>query len=109
MAFPTKITFFQLNDQYLELDGLADGITGAFVNGATVTASLYDPTGAAVSTFTGIPLNYVAASSGVYRGQVPNTFDPLALGGGYVLKIDAVNGAVKAHIEVSTIVAIRKS
>lgn len=115
MAFPTKITFFLINDQYLWLQGLSEnqinsaGVTVTPVNSAAVTATLYDPSGAVVPNFDAIPLSYIAGSSGDYVGQVPNTFDPTVLGSGYKLFVDAVFSTLKLHLEVKSAVAVRAS
>jgi hypothetical protein len=109
MAIPTKFTFYQLNDQFLEIDGLADGITGAFINTAVVTATLKDVDGVSVTGFTNITLSFVALSSGKYRGQIQDTFNPTAQGG-YTLVIDVVDGGVdKGHWEIPAEVKVRKT
>lgn len=109
MAVPKFITLYVLNDQYLEVDGLADAVSGVFDPNATFTANLYDLTGAVVPTFTGpVTLNYVAASNGIYRGVVTNTFNP-PIGGGYTMKLDAVDGTTKLHIEIPVVVLVRTS
>jgi hypothetical protein len=109
MAVPSKITLYQLNDQYLEIDGLADGLTTTVINTAVVTATLKDSTGASVSGLTNLSLTYVASSSGVYRGLIEDTFNP-AIGGGYTLYIDAVDGGVnKGHWEIPVVIKVRKS
>lgn len=115
MPVPAKITFYQLNDQYLELDGLSQnqitssGVTVTPVNSATVTATLYDSTNTVVANFNAIPLSYVSGSSGTYVGQVPNSFDPALLGSGYTLFIDAVFNSLKLHLEVKAAVVVRRT
>lgn len=109
MAVPSKIILYQLNDQFIEIDGLADSLSLAFQNSATVTATLKDRSGAPVTGLTNVTLNYVASSSGIYRGAVPATFNPTK-GGGYTLVIDANNNAgAKAHLEIAAEVQIRKT
>ena len=109
MSLPT-IVIYQLNDQYVEIDGLADALNPtSYISNATVTASLIDPSGNAV--FTNITLTYVATSNGVYRGSVvAGTFpSTLVLGGGYILKVDGTTGAGVFHLERKAKMAIRNS
>ncbi len=108
MAVPSKLVLYQSNDQYIEIDQLADGITGAFVNGATVTVTLKDSAGAIVTGISSLALSYVAASSGKYRGQVEDTFNPTK-GGGYILHVNADNGGLKLHLEIPVEIKIRKA
>jgi len=98
MALDNKYIFYKKNDQYFEWNGLKDGLTLAFENTATVVGTLKDSSGTAVAGFTTITFNYVAASSGLYRGQIEETFDP-PLGGGYTLHMDATVGTKKGHWE----------
>lgn len=109
MSLPT-IVIYQLNDQYVEIDGLADALNPtSYIANATVTATLVDPTGATV--FSALPLTYVATSNGTYRGvATAGTFPgTLALGGGYTLKIDGTTGVGTFHEERKAKVAIRTS
>lgn len=65
-----------LSDNVLELSGLKNEVTGAFINTATVTATLVDREGVEVtgqSWPTAMP--YVAASDGVYRGTLSDSLD----------------------------------
>lgn len=106
MAFPSRLTLVQLNDQYIQIDGLADGITGAAINGATLSVTLKDPVLGNVTTMTGISMAYVASSAGSYRGLVTNAFDP-PLGATYTAVFDGTNGGFKLHIELPVTVAAR--
>jgi hypothetical protein len=108
MAVPSKLILYKKNDQYVEISGLADGLTAAYMNAATVTATLKARDGTNVTGLTNITLSYVAASDGVYRGQVAETFDPTA-GGGYTLHIDATQGSTTAHLEIPVEIKIRKT
>lgn len=80
------------NDNLLELRGLQDATDLSYVNDATVSATLTDLDGNAVSG-QGFPvtLNYVAASNGIYRATLQ---DGLALRRGkiYQCTVDAVSG-----------------
>jgi hypothetical protein len=65
------------NDHVLELAGLQNGDTLAYINSANVEATLKDSTGTEVTGQTWpLVLGYVAASDGVYRGVLD---DSLAL------------------------------
>lgn len=101
MAIPTKLQLFPGNDQIVELDGLQNQTTLAFINNATVTATLYDVFHTAVTNATNIAFVYLLASNGVYRGQIPAAF-AAPYGAGYVLKIDASDGTNALHLEIPT-------
>jgi len=108
MALPSSLTLYKLNDQYIQLDGLADD-TGAFINSATVLGTLYDKQNHPVAGATALSFTYVALSDGTYKAAIPETFDPPA-GSGYSLDIDADDGAgTQGHWEIDVIVQIRKT
>jgi hypothetical protein len=108
MAVPSRLEALKLNDLTLLITGLYNDVDDTYLNAATVTATLYDGAGAAVSGFTSIGLSYIAASNGNYRGMVPESFNP-ALGDEYVLKIDAVQGSSVLHVEIPTSVRVRRA
>jgi hypothetical protein len=59
------------NDMVLEVSGLQNKITGAYLNAAAVAVSLADAAGVAVTGQTWpLALTYVAASDGVYRATL---------------------------------------
>lgn len=64
----TKI--YILNDTVIELSALADGISGAYVNDATVSVTIKDAAGSTVTGGGPTTLSYVTDSDGVYRGVV---------------------------------------
>ena len=109
MAIPSKLTFYKLNDQLLEVSGLHDGLVPTtFFNAATVNATLYDRAGVvADSALNNLTLSYVTASDGIYRGQIEQTFDPPA-SGGYSLVINATQGTTVAKWTISSDVKVRK-
>lgn len=108
MAFPSKVTLYKLNDNYIEIDGLSDGLDPTtYFNAATITATLKDSSGNNVTGATNISLSYVASSNGKYRGTVQETFNPSV--GSYTLHIDASQGGIVGHWEVPASVKIRKS
>ena len=109
MAFPSKVILYKLNDNFIEIDGLADGLDAAnYFNAATITATLKDSAGVNVAGIIALPLTYVSASNGKYRGAVQEAFDPPA-GGGYSLIIDASQGGVVGRWAVKTDVKVRTS
>jgi hypothetical protein len=105
MSIPTSVTLYQLNNQYVEIQGLKDVITGLFLNTETVTATLFDSTGVAVTGLSALAMPFEAASSGNYRGQISGTtFNPPL--GTYSLKITSTNGFL---LTLKVKVAIRKT
>ena len=102
-----SLEFTKLNDQYVRITGLHDGLTEAFKNTATVTATLKTKAGVAVTGFTNISMSYEAASDGVYVGAIPETFD--AAKGSYVLWIDAVQTGIVGHWELPCRVVVRNT
>jgi len=106
MAIPSKLVIDLKNDQYIELSAVANGLTAEYINDAIATVTLYDRDGSVVPDVSALPLDYVAESDGVYRGLIPNTFNP-ARGGGYKLMVDVVSGEYKAHIEIPVEVKVR--
>lgn len=82
------------NDHVLEVSGLKNELTGAALNGATVTATLVDDTGADVGGDDWPKtMNYVASSAGVYRCSLSYAMT-LTAGSRYEARItaDAGNG-----------------
>lgn len=82
-----------LSDNVVELSGLKDEVTGAFINTATVTVTLVDRDGVEVigqAWPTAMP--YVAASDGVYRGTLSDSLD-LTKFEAYTAQITADAGA----------------
>jgi len=114
MAIPSEVVMFRLNDQFIEIDGLVDPTTGTAINGATVTATLVDESGAQVPSLTNVALTYIAGSAGNYRGLVEQTFNP-SLGSGYTLTIKASapgqgpDNTVDLYLEIPARVAPRTS
>jgi hypothetical protein len=102
-----KKILFKSNDQVIEVFGLKNVLTGAFLNAATVTATLKNRSGQNVAGLTDLPLNYVAGSNGDYRGQVEETFNPPQRDG-YTLIIDAAEGGLVGHWEFPARVEARQ-
>jgi hypothetical protein len=100
------VTFYRMNDQYVEITGLKDTITDAFVNTATVTATLYNRNGVAMENFTDISLDYLAASNGNYRGFISEAFNA-AVGSDYTLVLEVVSGSNNLRAEYDAEVTVR--
>jgi len=84
---------FAANTNLLELTGLKDAITGAFINDATVTATVVDEDGVAVSGASWpVTLAYVSASNGDYRAVLSHAL-ALTPYRTHVARIDADGGS----------------
>lgn len=82
---------YTTNDTVIEVKGLKNEVTGAFLNAATVTATLVDSDGDQVAGETWPKsLEYVYGSDGIYRATLPYTMG-LTSGGRYTAQI-SVNG-----------------
>jgi hypothetical protein len=77
----------------ISLDELTNKHTGAYVNDATVTATLRDSDLAAVSGGSNLAMSYVAASNGQYHGTLPPTV-VLEEHATYYLDITATSGSL---------------
>lgn len=102
------VVFYQDNTQQVRIQGLQDVVTGAYMNVATVTATLLDQNGAQVPGCIGVTLAYEASSNGYYSGLVGPILAP-AIGGGYVLVIEGDQGQAHLHLEVPASVETRTS
>lgn len=72
--------YFYRNDNLIELAGLKDELTEAFVNDATVTAVMKDAAGANVAGQSWpLVMPYISGSDGIYRGVLDADLD-LAVG-----------------------------
>lgn len=103
---PTIVYFYPNNTQVVEIDGLQDQLTGAFLDAATVTATLVDQNGNPDSVFQNIAMNFVPASNGNYTGVVPFAFNA-AVGSGYTLQIKALQAGVQAFWSIPAQVRLR--
>lgn len=75
------------SDYYVELDVLLDSASGAYVNDAAVTVTLYTKAGVAVAGASALNAVYVASSNGKYRALVPRTASVVL---GHRYRFDAV-------------------
>ena len=109
MSVPSKLLLANLNDQYIEVDGIKNAVTGQFFNGGQVLATLLNPNGKQVAPeIDNLVCNYVANSNGVYRGQVANTFYQPP-GTGYKLVLQIAAGIYLATITISVEVVTRRT
>lgn len=98
------------NTNMLELRGLRDGLTGEYLSGATVTATVKDAAGANV-TGESWPkaLSYVDDSEGVYRVSLSHQLAVVA-GAGYVAVIDVdADSGRRGRWELPLIAKVRRS
>lgn len=84
---------YTANDTVIEVKGLKNEVSGAFLNAAAVTATLVDSAAAQVAGETWPKtLDYVAGSDGIYRATLPYTLS-LAAGGRYEAQISVNAGS----------------
>ena len=100
---------FQANDNILELEGLKNDATGAFINGATVTVTLVDSDDTNVVGQTWpTTLLYVAASDGIYRATLQDVLT-LVPDAKYTAKVTADGGAgLLGFFELPVVARIRR-
>ena len=106
MTACSLLYLYPKNTQVLTVTGLQDSVTGAYLNAATITATLYDEHGIADAILNNISLAYVSSSNGTYQGIVPLQFNA-TLGGGYILKVTAVQAGVQSLFSIPTQVRLR--
>lgn len=81
------------NNSIVDVTGLRNENTGAYVADAVVSVTLLDQTGRPViGSDWPLTLAYLAGSNGVYRATLPHTLD-LVEGGRYLARIVADSGA----------------
>lgn len=111
---PTILYLYPQNTQVIQITELTDEVTGQFLQGATVTATLYDARGNADPVLNAINMSYVSGTDGTYNGTVPSTFNPPAYRaptpqGGYQLVITAVQSGVQAQFTIPVIIQPRRT
>ena len=94
-----KVFLRPATDNLLRIAGLKriDVTPSTFVNDATVTGVVKDSAGVAVVGADSITLSYVAASDGVYEGQVSDTA-AIVDGDDYTVEVTIVASAGKLTI-----------
>lgn len=115
----------QLNNQWVEIDGLldattkylADGVTlnatPTFINNGTGSIQVFGPIGTPLvigaAGATTSALTYVAGTNGDYRALITSVFNP-AVGTGYKIVVDVTApGGFVGHWELDAVVKVRKS
>ncbi len=89
------MTIFLDSDNLISLTELRSLSTGAYITDATVTATLKDADGVAVSGASGMVLSYVVGSNATYHGFIPvAAAATLTLGDTYYLELTATSGKV---------------
>ena len=97
------------NDTVVEVRGLMNEVSGDVLNSATVTATLKDAAGVAVTGASSLAMSYVTGSTGVYRVTLPYTLS-LSPNGRYTLHIDANAGSgQRAHWEIPIVAKVRSA
>src|SRR4051812_29707148 len=86
------MTAFVANTNLVELIGLKSEVEGVYINDATLTCTIKTTAGVAVTGETWpVPMDYVAASNGNYRGVIADAVDLIAHTS-YVAHIDVDAG-----------------
>ncbi len=102
------MTLYPDNSQFVEASGLKDlSVTpAAYINNATLTATLYDSNDAAVAGAVSMVGQYQAGSNGNYRFFVdPVAFHPEP--GSYSLIIDGTRSGARYHTTLAVTVKTR--
>lgn len=101
-------TIYYLSDHIIEVDGLINKQTNAYINNAVVIVTLKTLDGVNVTGETWpLSMSYVASSNGKYRATLKYTLS-LSKGLNYVAHIDANGGAgLQRHWE--TILTVMSS
>lgn len=96
-----SITLERGSDNLVEWSGMTETSDGAYLNGATVTMTLYSDysraaatgvvSGTPITGATGLSLTYVPSSNGTYQGVIPSTVT-LNLALEYTLQVTATHG-----------------
>jgi hypothetical protein len=83
-------------------------LTGDFLNGASVVATLLNFQGNADPVLNNIPLTYLPGTNGNYEGVVPDNFNA-PLGSGYILQITAGESVVQVLWSIPAQVKLRNN
>lgn len=71
----TKLTLYQSNTNEVRLPGLQNADTLAYITGATITATLYNPDGTAVTGYSNLAMTDVAGVPGTYSLVISSAFN----------------------------------
>jgi len=88
------------SDNAVQITGLKDVVTGSYINNATVTATMTDSSGSAVSGVGTINFTYISGSDGNYAGEVPAAAE-LTDGQQYTLTVTAAGGGFQLVVKVT--------
>lgn len=100
------IILYQNNSQFIQLTGLQDQ-TGAFINNATLTGTLFDPFGNQVPGAVGLTGVYQVGSNGNYQFQISGaSFDP-PIGSGYSFVISGTVSGSQYQTTIQCLVQAR--
>lgn len=102
------LTIYQGNDTIIELAGLKNEVSGAFINNATVNVTLVDSLGVQVTGQAWpLALAYVALSDGAYRATLGFNL-PLILNAKYSANVFVSAGGLVANWSIDVICKKRK-
>ena len=100
--------YYPGNSGVLQIDALKNAQTDAYINDATVEATLVDRTDTEVSGQTWpLTLSYVAASDGTYRGVVEEDLS-VVVSAPYTAKITVTSGVLVAYWELPITIRTRE-
>ena len=102
------LTLYLGNDTLVTWDKMTRASDGAYVNDATVTMTLYDSLGVAVTGAINVSLPYVASSDGKYQGTIESTAD-IDDDSSYSLVITATSGSKNGQITLDCVAKTRTS
>lgn len=101
-------TYYYKNDMIIEVNGLKNAISGAYVNDATVTVTMVDSAGSSVVGETWpLSVGYVGGTDGIYRATLQDSLT-LTVGNLYTAKVTAVGGGYQAYWETPLMVTYRR-
>ena len=98
MSSETAILYFA-NDIDLVVDQLRVAETGVFLGSATITASILNSAGTAITGADGISLTVENADEGRYRGRVESTAS-LSVDGSYAVRVTISSGSYNAEFNI---------
>lgn len=102
-GIPTAVVFWKKNTMYIDLGGLYDTDSMAWVNDATVQVTLYDSASNVVAGVSGVMCMYVPNSNGNYKGSIPYSFNPLE-GDDYEMNIQVDAGGSRNNHRLPAVV-----
>jgi len=93
--------YFYLNtDNVIRVRNLKDVVTGAYINDAVITATVYTSAGVVVPGAQNISLVYVTGTDGDYAGEIPNTVT-LTAGAEYYALLSITGSGYKTTLKVT--------